>query len=102
MSTNYLILKPKISFEQLKQDFKSNKVPGLSLEDFDEKSDSFCITDGTSFLWVTGEENDYWLDRFGSQSTTQDIIEHLISHIQCEDVIHEYDERYDELLNYIP
>lgn len=99
MSTNYLILKPKISFGQLRRDIQSNNVLGLSHSQSEqEKPDSFCITDGTSFLWVTGENYDYCLDRFGYQGTTDKIIEYLEAYIQCQDVIGEHDKDYDEWL----
>jgi hypothetical protein len=99
MSTNYLIIEPKKTFEQFREDIKADKVPGLSHSlSKQEKPDSFCITDGDSFLWVTGKGLNYNFDRYGMQSSTEDIIEAFEEYANPTDIVDEHDERYDELM----
>lgn len=57
---------------------------------------SRCLTDGTSFIWATtGDGTDTYFDRYGIQSTLDDLIEKIESHYGVE-LVDEYDPRFWE------
>lgn len=97
MSTNYITPKTTKTFQDLKKDLLGNRIEGIfKSESKQETPTQLCVTDGKSYIWAYDEDPGVTFERYGRQDLDKilDILEAWLD----QELIDEYDERYDELM----